>query len=89
MDAQALCLVMSRGCSYDCAFCSCQRMWSRRVTVQTIERTLATIDQIVRRFDYEDKLLSFFDDTFTLRGDSHGNVIFRREAVASACRSRC
>lgn len=66
---EAVGMVTSRGCPYDCFFCSSQKMWERRVAYRSISNVLSELDDIVRRFNYEGKLITFFDDTFTLDRD--------------------
>lgn len=63
---EAIGLVTSRGCPYNCYFCSCQKMWTRRVTRKSLENILSEIDNIIHSFNYEGKMITFFDDTFTL-----------------------
>jgi radical SAM superfamily enzyme YgiQ (UPF0313 family) len=67
VEADAVGLVTSRGCPYDCHFCACRRIWpGAQVTSHGIERLMAVLDDVVARFDYEGRLVTFFDDTFTL-----------------------
>jgi radical SAM superfamily enzyme YgiQ (UPF0313 family) len=69
--------VTSRGCCYNCHFCSCQKMWKRRITKRSLQNIFNEIDDIVRRYNYSDKMFTFFDDTFT----------FDRKRVLNFCRA--
>lgn len=62
---EALGMVTSRGCPYNCFFCSSQKMWTRLVTYRSLDNVLSELDSIVSRYNYEGKLFTFFDDTFT------------------------
>lgn len=55
-------VVSTRGCPYDCAFCSAHSVWERKLTYRSAERIAADVAALkgqARRID-------FHDDTFTL-----------------------
>ena len=54
----------SRGCSFDCIFCSVQRTWGGFQRRKTPRRLIAEIKQMIKAFDIT--WLDFCDDTFTL-----------------------
>ena len=56
-------IVTSRGCPFSCGFCS-NVLWGKRVRFQSPERVIQDIDYLVKNYGL--KMLSFFDDTFTL-----------------------
>ncbi|HOI08907.1 MAG TPA: radical SAM protein [Myxococcota bacterium] len=43
-------LVISRGCPYDCAFCSASRMWGRRWLVRSPDNVLAEMEAMILRY---------------------------------------
>jgi magnesium-protoporphyrin IX monomethyl ester (oxidative) cyclase len=54
------CLVTSRGCPFDCSYCTSQMMWKKRYRVRSIESLLEEI----RRFPHDDVLIC--DENMTL-----------------------
>ncbi|MFA6472579.1 MAG: radical SAM protein [Candidatus Latescibacterota bacterium] len=61
----------SRGCCYDCDFCSLASHWQRKHRRCSIDRVLEEIAQLIRLF--EPKRISFGDDTLAL-----DSVYFRK-----------
>ncbi len=64
-------IMTSRGCPFSCGFCS-NILWGKKVRFQSAERVLADIDFLVKNFGI--KILSFFDDTFTLDKDRANKI---------------
>jgi len=54
----------SRGCPFQCNFCSSFRMWSRKTRFHSVERVIAEIEDIVEK--QNGSRIIFVDDTFTL-----------------------
>jgi len=53
----------SRGCPYDCAFCSSKSVWGN-IRFKSVGRVLEELDNLVDRYQY--KMVSFVDDIFTV-----------------------
>ncbi len=56
-------IITSRGCAYDCAFCSSCRFWGNRFRPRSPENVLAEMEQLKELGVRE---LKFFDDNLTL-----------------------
>ncbi len=54
----------SRGCIYQCAYCSASIIWKGRVRFRSIENVLAEIEYLYRKYNIKD--INFADDNFTL-----------------------
>jgi len=63
-------IVTSRGCSFNCTFCSNEIMWQRRVRNRSISNALVEIEVLVKQ--YNTSLLFIHDDNFT---ENHKRVI--------------
>ena len=69
----------SRGCPFNCAFCSVQSVWGSRYTYQTAERAIAEMEYLIR--DYGAKGFYFREDHFTLnrkRTEEFCNQLLRK-----------
>ena len=55
----------SRGCPFACRFCSCSRMWGRKVTYHSPKKVFMELVHLVSTYDYFGKDITFFDDCFT------------------------
>jgi len=53
----------SRGCPHECAFCEMRRIWGRKWTAQSPERTLLDVEYMTRRFGAAG--IYFREDNFT------------------------
>ena len=60
-------LVVSRGCPYDCTFCSATRMWGRRWTARSPEAVLDEMDWLIRTYGIEN--FDLYDLTAMQRKD--------------------
>lgn len=60
----AAAIITSRGCPYDCIYCSSAIFWKRRWRSRTSENVLGEIEWLYR--DYNVRSLIFFDDLFFL-----------------------
>lgn len=60
-------LVISRGCPYDCAFCSASRMWGRRWQVRSPDNVLAEMEWLILR--YGARNFDIYDLTLIQRKD--------------------
>ncbi|MCP4649488.1 MAG: radical SAM protein [PVC group bacterium] len=59
----AMNMITSRGCSFDCSFCSSCHFWGRRYRPRLVENVLDEMEQLK---DMGIKELKFFDDNLTL-----------------------
>ncbi len=57
-------LMHSRGCPWQCGFCSSRHFWNERVRFRSPEQITAEIAQLIR--DYRIKTFTFWDDAFTI-----------------------
>jgi anaerobic magnesium-protoporphyrin IX monomethyl ester cyclase len=57
-------LITSRGCPFECAFCSARSTWGRRVRLRSAENVVAEIRDICHR--YKTREIWFWDDSFTV-----------------------
>jgi len=55
----------SRGCPYDCIFCSTKNMWSRKWRVRSPEHVVEEIDDLV--YNYGVKEIAIYDDQWILK----------------------
>ena len=55
----------SRGCPFQCAFCSQHVVWGGGVRYRSLDNTFAEIEHLQRNFDTS--FYFFYDDTFTLK----------------------
>ena len=60
-------IMTSRGCPYECAFCSSSSFWGRTVRFRSAESVLAEMEQLVNKYQVTSFLI--LDDTFTLKKD--------------------
>ncbi len=60
-------IITSRGCPYDCVFCSTKVMWRRRWRGSSVERVIEEIEYLER--EYGVKEVTIFDDQFFARKD--------------------
>ena len=56
--------ISSRGCPYDCIFCSVADQWGRMATYHSTERVYDEIKYLIEKYKFN--AIYFFDDTFTL-----------------------
>jgi len=61
---KATSMITSRGCPYNCVFCSVADQWGRTTTYRSIDNVLAEISELTTK--YHCNSIYFFDDTFTL-----------------------
>jgi anaerobic magnesium-protoporphyrin IX monomethyl ester cyclase len=55
---------VSRGCAYNCAFCSSKAMWSRHVRFRTPGNVIREIEELIAKYGIT--ALRFHDDTMTI-----------------------
>lgn len=55
----------SRGCPYDCTFCTSKAIWGRHVRFRSAENVVSELEELVKDVGIEH--LKFSDDTFTLK----------------------
>lgn len=71
---RALMMITSRGCPYNCVFCSIQNTMGRGFRARNPENVLAEIQWLVKRFKVEE--IFFEDDNLTCNGE-RAKAIFR------------
>lgn len=60
-------LITSRGCPFECIFCSIHNVWGRNYRKRSAENVLMEIEYLMKRFGVKEIL--FEDDNLTLDGD--------------------
>ncbi len=58
-------ILTSRGCPYECAFCSSSSFWGKTVRFRSAENVVAEMEQLVKKYGVTSFLI--LDDTFTLK----------------------
>jgi len=53
-------MMCSRGCPYDCSFCQCKQLWTRKYRVRSVDNVMREIKKVY--YDYKINDISFFDD---------------------------
>lgn len=56
-------VITSRGCPWDCLFCSSNVTWGRKTRFRSAENVIEELEQIVHKLDIRN--IMFYDDTFT------------------------
>jgi len=57
-------MITSRGCPFDCEFCSCSRFCGIKWRTRSVENIMDEIDLLYNKYGY--RSISFLDDNFTL-----------------------
>lgn len=57
-------IMASRGCPYDCIFCSTKNMWGRRWRARSPEHVVKEIDDLVNNYGIRE--IAFYDDQFLI-----------------------
>ena len=57
-------LMTSRGCPYDCAFCSAKAVWRRSFRRRSVDNVIQEIKWLIEKYGYDE--LYFMDDLFTV-----------------------
>jgi len=65
MGERATSIIGSRGCPYNCAFCSSKVMWERKVRFRSPDNIISEIKYLIERYNV--KHFRFQDDTMTLK----------------------
>ncbi len=60
----AAAIMTSRGCPFDCVFCSTKIMWRRKLRALSAERAVQEIEHLVR--DYGVREIAIYDDQFVM-----------------------
>jgi len=60
-------IIASRGCAYQCHFCTSYKIWGRKYRRRSVDNVLAEIDDAVKRYGV--RYLAFQDDIFGLSND--------------------
>ncbi|MCB2156315.1 B12-binding domain-containing radical SAM protein [bacterium] len=73
-DKSEAVLITSRGCPYDCAFCSTVQHWGQNYRFHSNEYVIRELETVIARWNPE--MVHFYDDLF----------IVRRERIIELCR---
>ena len=57
-------MMISRGCAYDCSFCSSKSMWGRRLRYRSVSNVISEIKDIIQKYNVY--CFRFQDDTMTI-----------------------
>ncbi len=57
-------MITSRGCPFDCEFCSCSRFCGLKWRTRSVENIMEEVDLLYNKYGY--RSISFLDDNFTL-----------------------
>jgi radical SAM superfamily enzyme YgiQ (UPF0313 family) len=57
-------IICSRGCPFNCRFCSVTKMWGARCRFRSVESVITELKEMNTKYDIT--YVSFWDDTFTL-----------------------
>ena len=57
-------LITSRGCPFQCAFCSSSHFWGKKVRMRSVEAILKELEEIYHRYHFN--AVAFVDDTFNV-----------------------
>ena len=60
-------IITSRGCPFDCGYCSSKEFWTRKWRCRSAENVLSEIEYLYH--DLGVRALMFFDDNFTIKKD--------------------
>ncbi len=56
-------MIVSRGCPFNCSFCTSSRMWGQRYRIRSVENVIEEIKFLVK--EYKIKEIGFWDDLFS------------------------
>ncbi len=83
-------IMSSRGCPYNCAYCSSTQFWTRKVRYRSIPDVIREIRHLIDRYQVTE--LEFWDDTFTLNRkrtrDFCENIISEKLNLSWWCNTR-
>lgn len=60
-------IITSRGCPFNCVFCSSHKIWGRKVRYRSPNNIVEEIKEVMEKFNT--RLFRFNDDTFTINAD--------------------
>ncbi len=63
-DGQGTTLITSRGCPYECSFCS-KEVWRRGTRFHSTDHVITELEHIINKYEFKHFL--FLDDTITIR----------------------
>lgn len=66
VDIESLGTMTSRGCPYNCTFCSSAKMWGPKARMRSVNNVMKEVEQIIGKYNYSGKEFWFYDDAFTL-----------------------
>ena len=83
-------LISSRGCPFNCVFCSSSRLFGKKFRARTAKNTVDEMEHIIEKFNIH--VMEFADDTFTLVKKRVENICYeirkRGLDVTWVCSSR-
>lgn len=65
----------SRGCPYNCVFCSTVQYWGRQFRVRSVDNIMTEIDELVNKYGIEE--IQFTDDNMTIN-KNRAKELFKR-----------
>lgn len=71
--ARLLTMIASRGCPYQCSFCSNKIFWGRSIKYRSVEDILDEISEL--KYKYGARVIGFNDDNFLLNRQIAGDVM--------------
>lgn len=87
-DEQFMSIITTRGCPYNCSFCSSKVMWGRNVRYHSVEYIKKLITMLMEEFNL--KAIMFQDDTFPLKYNRFKEICcyLKEEGIAYRCLAR-
>jgi radical SAM superfamily enzyme YgiQ (UPF0313 family) len=80
----------SRGCPFDCSFCSVNSIWGKKYTFMSAKRIVDEIEYLIKKYNI--KAIYFREDHFTLsrkRTEEFCNLLIERKiSISWACETR-
>lgn len=79
----------SRGCPFNCAFCSVGSIWGKQITFFSADRIFSEIEYLIKKFDA--KGIYFREDNFTInqeRMEEFCEKLIKKVNIEWACESR-
>lgn len=73
LDTSTASIITSRGCPYDCEFCSIHSVFGYKWRPRSVESVLNEIDYLIRNYDVHN--LEIEDDNFTLDSDRAATIL--------------
>jgi len=69
---KTICLLVSRGCYFDCVFCCSKAMWRRRFRIHSTDYIIELIKKLIDTYDMDS--ISFLDDELVTNNKKMGDL---------------